>query len=69
VRAFVDTDFPYLRQAVWDADWPRAHEGFARMAATCNRCHADANVAFVQVDAHVNGDTSAATRSERRSVH
>ena len=56
-RTFIDTDFPYVRQAVWDADWPRAREGFARMAATCNHCHAAGNVAFLEVDARPEATT------------
>ena len=51
-RSFIETDFPYVRQAVWDADWPRARDGFARMAATCNHCHAAGNVAFLTIDSH-----------------
>jgi hypothetical protein len=50
-RTFVDSDFPFLRQAIWDEDWARAREGVARVAATCNACHAAGNVGFVKVGA------------------
>ncbi len=61
-RAFIDTDFPYLRQAVWDEDWTRARDGFARMAGTCNRCHAAGNVAFLQVPTQPDAPAPASLR-------
>jgi hypothetical protein len=51
VSAFIDSDFPFVRQAVWDENWPRAREGLARMAATCNGCHVAGNVAFLKISA------------------
>ncbi|HEX3704461.1 MAG TPA: hypothetical protein VHU82_14095 [Vicinamibacterales bacterium] len=50
-RTFIDSDFPFLRQAIWDEDWARAREGVARVTATCNGCHAAGNVGFVKVGA------------------
>jgi hypothetical protein len=48
-QTFIRTDFPELRQAVWDEDWPRARAAFERGAATCNACHEAANVKFLVV--------------------
>lgn len=48
-RRLVDTDFPFLRQAVWDEDWSRVREGYEKMAATCNACHAAGGIAFLRI--------------------
>jgi hypothetical protein len=48
-QTFVKTDFPNLRQAVWDEDWPRARAAFDTAAATCNACHEAANIGFLVV--------------------
>jgi len=49
VQTFIRNDFPPLRQAVWDEDWPRAGAGFTAAAATCNACHEAASVGFLVV--------------------
>jgi len=48
-QTFIKDDFPPLRQAVWDEDWPRAGASFSKAAATCNACHEAANVRFLVV--------------------
>jgi hypothetical protein len=48
-QTFIRDDFPPLRQAVGDEDWPRAEASFSQPAAACNACHQAANVTFLVV--------------------